>query len=94
MTRQASSVLDSTILIPAIGNAFKKLDPRVGKTTHAQDERNGERECMAGKHEERLIDKSAGDGLWTKIFCPRRILRPCLADQLDERAAEESLRAG
>jgi len=28
MTRQASSVLDTAILIPAIGNAFKKLDPR------------------------------------------------------------------
>jgi K+-transporting ATPase ATPase B chain len=28
MTKQASSVLDSAILIPAIGNAFKKLDPR------------------------------------------------------------------
>ena len=29
MTRQSSSITDPAILWPAIGNAFKKLDPRV-----------------------------------------------------------------
>src|SRR5690348_10160506 len=29
MTKQSSSILDPAILIPAVRNAFKKLDPRV-----------------------------------------------------------------